>query len=344
MDKNPKKENELIKNPKDIKLLYDLTEDSYSNYILDGSFIIFNSIDNILYLIYLTNHNQIINFNFNDKQKISELKHYHKHYITGFKHFFDKKNKRDLIMSISSEDNNIIIWDIKNLNCILNIVNINKGGVLHSACFLSDKDNYYIVTSNCSQSPFYINFDPIKIFESNGKLFKEINESNEKTYYIDTYYDNTLSKKYIVTCNFNYVKSYDYEKNELYHKYYDKDEGAHFTFNIYNDENNIKLIESSNMGDIRIWNFHSAELLNKIIVNNKRLFSICLWNNDYLFVGCDDGTIKLIEIKNRNIITSLEGHKNIVLTIKKINHSNYGECLVSKGFKEDQIKIWSFKN
>lgn len=344
MDNNQKKENELIKNPKDIKLLYDLTEDSYSNYILDDSFIIFNSIDNILYLIYLTNHNQIIIFNFNEKQKISELKHYHKHYITGFKHFFDKKNKRDLIMSISSEDNNIIIWDIKNLNCILNIVNINKGGVLHSACFLNDKDNYYIVTSNCAQSPFYINFDPIKIFDSTGKLFKEINGSNEKTFYIDTYYDNTLSKKYIVTCNFNYVKSYDYEKNELYHKYYEKDEGAHFTFNIYNDENNIKLIESSNMGVIRIWNFHSAELLNKIIVNNKRLFSICLWNNDYLFVGCDDGTIKLIEIKNGNIITNLEGHKNIVLTIKKINHSIYGECLASKGFKEDQIKIWSFKN
>jgi WD40 repeat protein len=248
-------------------------------------------------------------------------------------------------MSISSEDNNIIVWDLNTLQNILNIVNINTGGVLYSACFLWHNDEFYVVTSNCSQSPFYINYDPIKIFDSNGQLIKEINESKERTYFMDAYYDNKITnKKYIVTCNFNYLKSYDYEKNELYQKYYDKDEGAHFTFDIYDyNDKQVNIIESSNMGTIRIWNFHTGDMLNKIAINNKRFFSVCLWNNDYLFAGCEDGSIKLIEVQNSNIIYSLDTTNNSIaaLTIKKIKIEKYGECLISKGFKEDQIKIWA---
>ena len=330
-------------NPSDIEYLCDLTNDSFSNYILDNSFIIFLSVENILCLIYLTENNNIIIYNLNNKQKIGEIKYHPNHYITSFNHFLDKKNKKDLFMSISSQDNSIIVWNLKDLNKVLEIKNINNGGVIFSACFLNDKDNNYIVTSNCSQNAFYLNFDPIKLFDLNGQKVKEINGSNERTYYIDSYYDNKLSKNYIISCNFNYVKSYDYEKNELYHKYHENNEGAHYSFSIYNNGINTNIAESSNNGIIRIWNFHSAELLNKISVNHIRLFSACLWNNDCLFVGCDDKTIKLIELKSGNIIKNLEGHNNIVLTVKKINHPKYGECLVSKGFKEDQIKLWTLK-
>ena len=247
-------------------------------------------------------------------------------------------------MSISCEDNNIFVWDLSNLSCLLNIVKVNKGGVLFSACFLNDNDNYYILTSNSSQTSFYINFDPIKLFNLSGEQIKEIKNSNDKTYLIDTYYDNLSNKNYIITCNFNYLKSYDYEKNELYLKYYDKDDGAHYTFNIYNMNDKINLIESSNSGIIRIWDFHSGKMLDKISCNNKRIFSFCLWNKDYLFVGCDDHSIELIVLDTGKNIKCLDGHNNIVLTLKKICISKFGECLISKGFKEDQIKIWSKKN
>ena len=347
MEKN-KDELEQLKN---MQIIETITADAYTNYILDSSFIVFTSTQGILYLIYLSKKNTIIIFNLNDNKKIVELNHVHKTNITGFKHFLDKKNKRDLFMSISSEDNTIIVWDLNNLQNILNIVNINKGGMLSSACFLDDKDKdtFYIVTSNCSQSPFYINFDPIKIFDSKGQQIKEIKESNERTYYMDAYYDNIISNKnYIVTCNFNYIKSYNYENNKLYKKYYDKDEGAHFTFNIYDySDKQINIIESSNIGTIRIWNFHTGELLNKIVVNNKRLFSICLWNKECLFSGCDDGNVYLFEMKNGNwnFEQNFEVYKgSFALTLKKIKMEKYGECLISKGFQNNQIKILGFKN
>ena len=36
----------------------------------------------------------------------------------------------------------------------------------------------------------------------------------------------------------------------------------------------------------------------------------------------------------------MKGHFNSVLTIKKIKHPKYGDCILSQGYNEDQIKLW----
>ena len=101
------------------------------------------------------------------------------------------------------------------------------------------------------------------------------------------------------------------------------------------------MIESSEDNIIRIWNFHSGVLLNKIQLSNDGLFGICLWNNTYLFIGCGDSKIKLIDYKNGKIINDIIGHNNCVVSIKKIIHPIFGECLISLGSSIDQIKIWT---
>ena len=63
----------------------------------------------------------------------------------------------------------------------------------------------------------------------------------------------------------------------------------------------------------------------------------------YLFVGCSDKTIKLIELYNGLVIKSLTGHNDVVLTIKKIDHPQYGESLITQGAGDDQIKLWTYK-
>ena len=54
----------------------------------------------------------------------------------------------------------------------------------------------------------------------NGQKIKEIQNSNEYTYFIDIYYDHILSKIYIVTGNTGFSQSYDYNNNEIYHTYH----------------------------------------------------------------------------------------------------------------------------
>ena len=243
-------------------------------------------------------------------------------------------------MSISMEDNNIKIWNVIKWECILNLNNINNSGWLYSADFIFNNNQNYIATSNRKNDG---DSEPIKIFDFNGNKIKEINNSNEATIFIRFYYDDILSKNYIISGNVGYIKAYDYDNNELYKKYSDNNNLAHASIIIKKNKENIELIESCSDGNIRIWDFHSGILLNKIKVSSGGLRDICLWNDNYIFVGCIDNSIKLIELRNNKIIKTLTEHNNWILTITKIIHPKYGECLISQNWEHSSIKIWVSK-
>ena len=176
-----------------------------------------------------------------------------------------------------------------------------------------------------------------------GHNIKEIQNSNENVSFIGPYYDIILSKYYIITGNIGFCQSYDYDENNIYHKYID-DNNNYIITNIIikNDNEKIKLFTTSDDGIIRIFNLHSGLLLNKIRMINNIIFGMCLWNDNYLFIGCGDGSIKIIEIKKWIIVKSLDGgHFNTVITIKKIFHPKYGNCLVTQNCLESQIKLWT---
>ena len=328
--------------PKDIQFSENLIKDSYADDSgLVNTFSVFNSVNNIQYLIYSNRSKSIICYDLLNKKIKKELKTYSNKYITCIRHFLDEKNNRDIIMSISSDDSNIKLWNINNFEMILNLQKVNNKGYLFSGCFLKDNNQNYIVSSSLDWNN---NIEPVKIFDFEGNKIKEIKDSNDKTMFIDTFYDKKMNKNFIITCNENYIKSYDYTINELYHKYYDNENGTHNHFIIKSNEEVIKLIESCNDGNIRIWDFHSGLLLNKIKGINKPLIGISLWNNSFIFVGCKDNTIKLIDIKKGIIVKSLNGHNQTVLTITKINHQQYGESLISQGYMDDQIKLWKYNN
>ena len=323
----------------EIKLIKDLIKDSYVYYsFLDNTFCVFESIDKILYLIYGNKYRSIISFNIIDSKKINEIKNAHESYITNFRHYLDLNNKRDLIITISADDNNIKLWNIVNLELLVDIQNINKDGLLYSSCFLNNNSQIYIISSNYDYSG---NCEPIKVFDFNGNYIKEINSSEDKTYFIDTYHDEKLDINYIITGNKNDVKVYDFDKDDLYKKYDDNDNKGHYSVVIYNKDDIIKLIESSDDKNIRIWNFHTGQMINKINVSNKYcLNGICLWDHEYIFVGYYDKKIKLLNINKGILIKNISGHNSRVLTIKKIAHPIYGNCLISQSW-DNKIKLWS---
>ena len=213
------KKNDEIINPENISFLKTITVDSYSDdYGLTNTFEVFKSINNILYLIYSNINNSLISYNLNKQKIITKLKKTHYYNITNIKHYLDKIKNRDLIMTISYEDNNVKLWDINNWEQLLNIKNANNRGILFSGSFLNENNNNYIITSNLfwDGEP-----EPIKIFDFNGNIIKKIYNSNKNTFYVDSYYDKKLSKTFIIACNEDSVKSYDYNENKLYHKYND---------------------------------------------------------------------------------------------------------------------------
>ena len=321
----------------DLQPSKEIVNDAYNFDGVINAFCVFQSgSNNLLYIVYTTRFNSIISFNISEEKKIKEIKEAHKDKITNFRYCLDQKNKIDLIISISSHNNNIKLWKSIDLILLYNFENINESGTLKSACFLNYKEQIYIIVSNSN------NFDkakPIKVYELNGNQKMEINNSKDDTYFIDVYYDNKLSKNYIITGNYYDVKSYDFDENKLYYKYFDQFSKDHCCVVINDDGEIIKLIESSKDGNVRIWDFHSGKLINKIEVSKNRLFDLCLWDNEYLLVGCGEEIIKLIDLKNGKKIKTLHDF-NSVISLKKINHPKYGKCLISQGNEIEQIMFW----
>ena len=331
--------------PEDITFFLDIpsTFDSFHpnkiQLLENNTISVFESIDKILYLIYSNNKNSIILYNLNDIIKISEIKNAHKIYITNLRHYIDKYDKKDLVISISQLDSNLKIWDINNLQCLLNL---NCNNYLFSSCLLYEDDQRYIIAGS-----FKSNF--IYVYDFKGNKIKEY--ENYKCFLVETYFDNLSSKNYIIAANEGYLKSLDFKSNSLYqiymYEYEDKDDSIIIQNNaiVTGDKNNIKLISSNTYADVLIWNFHSGELIKKIKVTNKicNIIEICLWNDEYLFVGCGDRSIKLINLNNGRVVKHLYKHFNEVLTIKKFFHPKYGECLISQGNGKDSIKLWAKK-
>ena len=290
-----------------------------------------------MYLIYTNKNRSIIALDVINYQKINEIKNPHCNVITNFRHFLDTINNRDLVLSISEKECHIKLWDIKNFECLLDIKKIYEGGRLISACFLKENNQNYIITSKLNYS---FESELIKVYDFNGKKIKSIPLSKDETVFIDSYYDNKLSKNFIFTCNKGHIKSFDFQKNKLYHKYYEKNNNKyHFSAVVFSKEIITKLIASCADGIIRIWNFHSGEILNKMkVVDRKVIYGICLWNNEYLFIGCEDKII-ILNLE-KIIIKKISGHNYKVVTIKKIKHPKYGECLLSQGYGKDGIKLW----
>ena len=199
--------NNCDSSPSSLKLLKEVTNDSYALFGLDNSFCIFTSINSTLYLVYSNRNFSIIMYNLINNFVEIEIKKAHNEDITNLRHFYDRINNTDLILSISFLDNNLKVWDLDDWNCILNINNINSIGNIKSACFLYDNNQNYIISSSCSDNP---NIEPIKVFDLNGNKIKEINDSYDDTIFIDTYYDKNTSINYILTGNNCFIKSYNY--------------------------------------------------------------------------------------------------------------------------------------
>ena len=57
-------------------------------------------------------------------------------------------------------------------------------------------------------------------------------------------------------------------------------------------------------------------------------------------VGCEDKSIKIIDLDKEKVIAELKGHKNKVTMIRKLVHPKYREFLVSQGHLNDGFKLW----
>ena len=326
------------KSPINLKVSKTLTNSSYIEYTMDNAFDAFTTLSGNVLLVYATKFKSIECFDIVKQKFIKTLLNAHTSLILIIKYYCPKFMKKEIILSSSNApDYCVKIWDIKNWTCILNFNKIYDKGNMLAVCLQFDEfqKESYIFTSN--------DFGPIKIWGFNGKFIKNINKSeNNETYFLDTYYDDLLLKYFLICGEMKCCKSYELNTHQLFRTYLDNTSCAEHTSAFINKNGNtVELVECEFYGYIRIWNFRSGDLIKKIEVCKRiPLVSMCLWNKNYLLASCVDYTIKLIDFKNYAFIKSFNGHNNEVSTIKKIMHPTYGECLISQGLANEQIKMW----
>ena len=358
-NENLKKEIELLKNnfkniniplggekvdPLKLSLKKTISEEAYCPCLIENTFAVFKSrINNNILLVYRCKNNSI---KFDDiiyQKNIKIIEKAHDENIISIKYFDDTINNKDLILSLSGFDKMIKIWDISNWECISKIVSLknDNNSFISSACLLFNKEeNYaYIISSSYSE------YDDIKIFSLQGNdLGKIKNSMEDKSYFLDVYFNKKQKKYYIISANNKNVKSYDFSNKNLYKKYFDgNSNNDHMSAKIYENKGGeeINLIESSVEGYVNIWNFHSGQILKKIeCCKGIQLRGLCIWDDDNLFVGGDDNSIKLIDFKNGKLLKSFSGQSGTICSLAKIFIPKLGDCLISGANNYEQIKLW----
>ena len=300
-------------------------------------FSVFKTLDDKYYLAYRRNNSIVLNNLIDGKEK--EITTPHENAISFIKHYIDTRfnKEKDIIISCSNSDNKCKIWDLNNLNCMY-VINIKFYYEIESIALKFKYDNIFLYA--CS------NFikEPIKYYDIYG-LEKILKNSHGETNFIETFKDIKNDKNYLISCNNSCVLAFDIDKNELYKSFKDFNKDVkHLSAILYFDEeNNTKLIEGNEKGEINIWSFLSGILHGKIILKDP-INEMLLWNQNYLFVY-DSCNINVISIKESKIIKKMEisKYKSELFSLQKIELPDLGECLITQNKKNELIILWQIK-
>ena len=323
----------------------------YKNLVYDSpkGLCIFKSIDNLLILLYSDRYNFMKSYNLSTFQMINENRKANKT-IYIIKHCFDKNEKRDLIMTAhsdaSSKSNSVIVWDFKTWEFIHIFQRECYDLESRLICFINNQSQILIFIFQSKD--IHPNIKNCKeIYDLDGKKIKEINiNDNGYLCFIDSFYDEKLSKNFILLGFDNYALSYDYKENTIFKKYETNSKSSFYKIFINKKKEVYELITLEEH-NIRIWDFHSGVFVKDINLKFKEeildLHSMYFLNNRYILLGSYENII-LFDLEEGNIIKSILAHGHTdVINISKFKHPKYGECLITRSSSEI-IKCWIIKN
>ena len=234
--------------------------------------------------------------------------------------YFTKDNKEEYILSCDIS-NLILIWDIQynyDIKYAIKEDRIDKEDIIYDSILL-----FNILGKNYISIPSYSEdkFTKLYEFNNNTPFIKNIykTKNNKTLYTIQWFYNNNY---YIIECCEKKISISNILEDKLYGKLYLKKDGMPLSGYLYKD--NYLIVSDGNNNYIRIW-----DLINKIQIKKINTESIgreiVPWNSSYIILACYKN-IKIIDLEEEKIISEIEDV--YAYGLKKINISQYGECLV----------------
>jgi WD40 repeat protein len=315
--------------PKELKYKKDITDKCQKSYTIDSVFTVFTSLEG-KNLVAWGNATFVIEVYDLSTDSIVNTFSGHTSHIYIVRHF---RKTCDYLLSTSYE-RNCKVWNLKNNSCVATVNSCHSGYYLYSALIIFDelKDS----------TPFIVTTAPnefTKIWDFKGNHVKDIAAVSDYTYFINIWYDNKNNKIYIVNANSSDVKIYDFRSGDLFKTFKSESVTWHMSAFVHDLYDVPHLYETDGNGHLRIWNINTGNIFKDIHVTGCNLRGLCLWNDTYVIAASSDKSFKIFDIE-KGSFTSISGHDNVLCTIEKIEHPNYGECLLTSAI-DGKIKLWN---
>ena len=280
----------------------------------------------------------------------------HKNNIRTIRYFLNKDKKenqkeenKELIQEylISADDNKIVIvWDVLNQFEIKQLIDTNYEDDIYSCALFFNKntERNYIVTSTYSTSSDISN-SATKLYSlATGEYGYYIKESNfDNIYYLLIWLNPKDQQNYLIQFSFKKIVINNLEKgkDEIYAKLIHEPENEHYSGYLFSNENSEFLCTTSYNGFIHVWNLYTKKLSN-IIDTKIILCHIIQWNEKFAIAAdFENKSFVIIDLDEKKIFKGKQiEHKMEVKCVKKIMHSELGECLITAG-RDHTIKLWA---
>lgn len=257
------------------------------------------------------------------------------HFSTIFstRHYADKRNKTDMIVT-SSYDKCVKVWNFtEKLKLVINISNAHNGYYIYSACLLiNELDNTNYVISSAPN-------EYMKLWNMQGKHLNDFGVTNQSTYFVSTYFDVKNKKYYIINANSADVKVYNFQGLTLFKTFKGSPSTWHMSAHILEKHDKTILIESDGTGTVRSWDFNTGVVLSTVSSTGVNLRGLCIWNEQYVVSSGSDHNVKIYDLEELKLSKNLGGHTSTVCSIMKIYTPQLGECLISHGL-DGKLKLW----
>lgn len=262
--------------------------------------------------------------------------------IICLSHCLDPVKKLNYIIS-SSFDRSIKVWSVEEK--WKNIINIPDAHTDYSIFSVQIFYNHllnglFIISSNMNEKAIKIWECEVKDDDSFLPVCQKIMQDVGGIKFVSIWFDSKSEegKYYLLTANDKEVTSFEFLNNESY-KGYKLDTATTFTSVVVNEKG--WLINSDINGIIRVFDFHSGELVKTIIRSSAkiRISGICLWNENLLLAASNDKAILLFDLEEEKHTRSFTDHRSEVYCVKTFDNPMFGKSFFSYGF-DSHIKLW----
>ena len=278
----------------------------------------------------------------------------HKNNVRTIRYFLnkDKKEKeenKELIQEylISADDNKIVIvWDVLNRFEIKQLIDTNYEDDIYSCALFFNKntERNYIVTSTYNTSSD-ITSSATKLYSlATGEYGYYIKESNfDNIYYLLIWLNPKDNQNYLIQFSFKkiIINNLEKGKDQIYAKLTHEPENEHYSGYLFSKDDSEFLCTTCYNGFIHVWNLYTKKLSN--IIDTKIIMChIIPWNEKFAIAAdFENKSFVIIDLEEKKIYKGKQiEHKMEVKCVKKIRHSEFGECLLTAG-RDHNIKLWA---